>query len=240
MLKAAHLYEIRQVSDIYCDAMVRSERGDLMLLSCYGRDTAIKELMARIQIQGQRDGIDEITLIGKDPSGRDLYATASLYNPKELLHHTGRMPRGLFGQLIHSWIYNPVILGADKGAQQSWVIQYCGHEGEPGGEATGQTRLRGQVWEVVKHLSPIPLLEHWREPLLEHIWSDMVFECGRTISLDHSPLLSKPVGPIQACCIKLSDEFSNRVCRLVRCGTLTLEPRLALAAQTAVPLALAA
>ena len=47
----------------------------------------------------------------------------------------------------------------------------------------------------------------------------MVFECGRTISLDHCPLLSKPVGPIQACCIKLSDEFSNRVCRLVRCGT---------------------
>ena len=39
MLKAAQRMRLRQVSDIYCDAMVRSERGDLMLLSCYGRDT---------------------------------------------------------------------------------------------------------------------------------------------------------------------------------------------------------
>ena len=111
--------------------------------------------MARIQIQGQRDGIDEITLIGKDHRVATEGNRPSLYNPKELLHHTGRMPRGLFGASSSTvGFYKPSDLGRrQRRTAIPWVIQYCGHEGEPGGEATGQNPAAWPVWEVVKHLA---------------------------------------------------------------------------------------
>lgn len=216
-----NLFELTQVGEIFVDAMVRDAQGDLMLLSCYGRDTAIKELMARIHIQGQQGCITELTVKGKLPSGQATLATATLLKPKELEQHSGRLPRMLFGQLIHSWIYNPVILGAHKGAKQAWVIQ---HQADPLQAGMSQEQMRNQVWDAVKQLASIPLLEHWREVVLDSIWSDMVFECGVSQHPDHSPRLSKPIGAVKACCIQLADEFPNRVTKLIRSGNLQLMP----------------
>jgi hypothetical protein len=226
------LYELTQVSEIYVDAMVRDVQGDLMFMSCYGRDTAIKELMARIQIQGQQGAISELTVKAIDQNGQSRLATATLLQPKELEHHTGRLPRGLFGQLIHTWIYNPIILGVNKGAKQAWVIQ---SEPRIDSEAQALGAIREQVWDAVKQLASVPLLDHWREPVLDSIWADMVFECGVTQHTDYSPRLSIPIGPIRACCIRLADEFPNRVTQLIRRGVLQLEPPQSTPARLALP-----
>jgi len=40
---------INEVNDVYCDALVCDE-GYLVFASCWGRDTAIQELLARLTL----------------------------------------------------------------------------------------------------------------------------------------------------------------------------------------------
>ena len=42
------LFKLRELSDLFADACVRDEAGQLMFLSLYGRDTAIQQLLARL------------------------------------------------------------------------------------------------------------------------------------------------------------------------------------------------
>ena len=59
------MYQIQQVSDVHVDACVRNEAGQLMFLSAFGRDTAIKELMARMELgTGDNHSLSELTLKG--------------------------------------------------------------------------------------------------------------------------------------------------------------------------------
>ena len=235
--KSHKLYEITQVGEVYADAMLRDATGEMMFLSCFGRDTAIKELMARIHLQGGKEGISQLTLVQResDEQKREM-ATGYLLRPKELVYHSGRLPRGLFGQLVHAWIYHPTILAPDKGAQMAWVIEHRVDQAETGTEPHLQ-RLREKVWACVKELSSVPLLDHWQSAVLAHIWDDMVFELGVSRTADYSSRLSIPVGAISACKVTLSDQFPQRICALVRSGQLTLDaapmnakqPKLALA-----------
>jgi hypothetical protein len=214
------LYEITQVAEVYADAMVRDENGDVMFLSCYGRDTAIKEMMARIQLSTSTDAITQLTLVSGSGSTREM-STGYLMQPKELTYHSGRLPRGLFGQLVHAWIYNPVILLPDRGAQQAWVIEPTVVT-EALDLALSQGQLKAKVWQAVQSLSSVPLLTHWQDTILRHIWDDMVFEMGVSHSADFSPRLSVPVGRVAACRIRLSDQFAQRICDLVRAKQLSL------------------
>jgi hypothetical protein len=232
------LYEITQVGEVYADAMLRDANGELMFLSCFGRDTAIKELMARIHLQGGNEGISQLTLVQReDADTRREMATGYLMRPKELVYHSGRLPRGLFGQLVHAWIYHPAILAPDKGAQMAWVIEHRFNQ-ESSATDDHLQRLRDKVWACVKELSSVPLLDHWQTHVLSHIWDDMVFELGVSRTADFSPRLSIPVGAISACKVTLSDQFAQRICHLMRSGQLTLNAapvakpsqRLALAA----------
>jgi hypothetical protein len=236
--KSHKLYEITQVAEVYADAMLRDANGELMFLSCYGRDTAIKELMARIHLQGGKEGISQLTLVQRENGDQNReMATGYLMRPKELVYHSGRLPRGLFGQLVHAWIYHPCLLAPDKGAQMAWVIEHR-FDQETSTTDDHLQRLRDKVWHCVKELSSVPLLDHWQTPVLSHIWDDMVFELGVSHTADYSPRLSVPIGAISACKVTLSDQFPQRICHLVRSGQLTLNSapsvahpqRLALAA----------
>lgn len=47
------LYRIERCTDTFVDACLRDEAGRLLLMSVFGRDTAIKELQARIHLGTQ-------------------------------------------------------------------------------------------------------------------------------------------------------------------------------------------
>lgn len=224
------MYQIQQVSDVHVDACVRNEAGQLMFLSAFGRDTAIKELMARMELgTGDNHSLSELTLKGTCDHAGESHAVM-VGDPKRLDKHTGRLPkRKLFGNMTHVWIYDPAIREPDKGSRTAWLIDRV----VSGATETFNLDIRERIWATIGQLASIPLLPHWRDTVLQAVWRDMVFEMGKTTSEEYNPRFSKPLGGMQAFRIALTEEFPNVVSSLIKSGQLHLE-------QQAQPLALAA
>ncbi len=224
------MYQIQQVSDVHVDACVRNEAGQLMFLSAFGRDTAIKELMARMELgTGDNHSLSELTLKGTCDHAGESHAVM-VGDPKRLDKHTGRLPkRKLFGNMTHVWIYDPAIREPDKGSRTAWLIDRV----VSGATETFNLDIRERIWATIGQLASIPLLPHWRDTVLQAVWRDMVFEMGKTTSDEYNPRFSKPLGGMQAFRIALTEEFPNVVSSLIKSGQLHLE-------QQTQPLALAA
>ena len=216
------MYEIQHCSDVFVDACVRNEASQLMFLSAYGRDTAVKELMARMELGGNDNhGLSELTLKGTCNHAGESH-TVMVGDPKRLEKHTGRLPkRRLFGNLTHLWIYDPVIRVPDKGARTAWLID------RPTDDKSHGLDMQERIWAAIGNLASIPLLPHWRDTVLAAVKRGMVFEMGKATGPDYNPRFSKPLGGMQAFRIALTDEFPNVVSSLIKSGQLTLEPQAA-------------
>ena len=214
------MYQIQQVSDVHVDACVRNEAGQLMFLSAFGRDTAIKELMARMELgTGDNHSLSELTLKGTCDHAGESHAVM-VGDPKRLDKHTGRLPkRKLFGNMTHVWIYDPAIREPDKGSRTAWLIDRV----VSGATETFNLDIRERIWATIGQLASIPLLPHWRDTVLKAVWRDMVFEMGKTTSDEYNPRFSKPLGGMQAFRIALTEEFPNVVSSLIKSGQLHLE-----------------
>ena len=62
------LFKLKELSDLYADACVRDESGQLMFLSLYGRDTAIQQLLAAFTLKVTEGGLSAFHL--QDPEGQ--------------------------------------------------------------------------------------------------------------------------------------------------------------------------
>lgn len=151
------MFKLLDLSDLFVDACVRDESNNLMFLSVYGRDTAIHQLLAAFQLGRSDGGLETIRL--KDESTGEIHPV-SVSKPGRLTKHTGRLPRNLFGNLIHVWIYDPVMLQPDKASRTAWVVMDEPFTGE------SRDRLLGLIWSAYKALSPLPLLDSWSEIVL--------------------------------------------------------------------------
>lgn len=212
------MFKIQHFVDLYVDACIRDDAGKLVFMSVFGRDTAVRELMARIHLNdGSKLGLTELVLIGCDYWHHGQKHTVYLPDPKTLDKTTGRMPTAMYGDLTHMWVYREGLHEPDKGAKQAWVIR-------PGGQsAENMEVLREQVWQVVCELAAVPLLAHWRDAVLAAIWPDMVFKMGQSTDGLVNPLFSKPLGKLVAFRVCLRDDFEERVSSLIRQRKITLK-----------------
>ena len=217
------MFQIQHCSDVFVDACVRNEAGALVFISVYGRDTAVKELIARIQM-GTKSmaGLPELKLKGfGEHSGQQH--TVFIANPRDLDKLSGRLPKCLYGNLTHMWIFDPAIRSPNKGAGQAWLIEPLKRDASGKLLAIDSDCMAERIWQAVCQLASIPLLPHWREPVLVAIWEDMVTELGRTDRRDFNPRFSEPLGDVVAFRVNLTDTFSARVSGLIRERILTLE-----------------
>ncbi len=56
------LLTLSAIHDVYADAYLADDSGRLLFLSVWGRDTALQELLARLQLPRSDNGIREFTL----------------------------------------------------------------------------------------------------------------------------------------------------------------------------------
>jgi len=227
------MYQVQQCSDVYVDACVRNEAGALVFMSVFGRDTAAKEFMARIQLGNKgTDGLPELRLKGYGEDEGQQH-TVFIANPRDLDKVTGRLPKCLYGNLTHLWIFDPAIRSPNRGAGQAWLIEPVRREPDGLQPSEGaRDRVVERLWQAVCQLATIPLLPHWRDAVMTAIWADMVTEFGRTVRGDHNPRFSQPLGDVIAFRVDLGDDFAARVSGLICEGILTLD---APAAQLTAP-----
>ena len=196
-----------ELSDLFVDACVRDQAGQLLFMSCYGRDTAIQQLLAAFQLKSGAGGLDHFRL--EDPEAN--VETVFVGDPGRLEKFSGRMPReNLFGNLVHSWIYDPAVIRPDFSNRVTWVIEPLTWEEIP------PEQMSCKVWETYRVLSPVPLLDHWRSPLLDAT-------AGNYVTLMHETAY-QPIGRCSAFQVHLDDSFLERVSNLVKSGVLTLDP----------------
>lgn len=209
------MYQVETCAQVYVDSCVRNESGALVFMSVFGRDTGVKELIARIQLEKSAQSLRELRLKGTGDLQGDNHLV-TIHNANELEKLTGRLPKCIYGALTHTWIFDPAINAPDKGAKQAWIL-------EPwvNGRPPAKERLDQRIWQTISYLASIPLLPHWQEPVLTGMGDELVTRMGAN---NANPRFSAPIGGIQAHRVRLGDDFGSRISSMVQNGELTLEP----------------
>lgn len=207
------LFKLRELSDLFADACVRDEAGQLMFLSLYGRDTAIQQLLAAFTLKVNEGGFDSFHL--QDPAGEAHLVHVG--NADRLEKFTGKLPRdNLFGNLVHLWLYDPALIRPDRSNRVAWVLVEGVNDPSARTEA-----IWSRAWWLCKLLSPVPLLDTWQAPVLARTGNEVVTLMAQT------PY--PPLGRIAAARVSLPDHFPETVSGMVKAGELALE-HLAIAA----------
>lgn len=202
------LYPIKELQDIFVDACVRAPDGELAFVSVFGRDGAVQQLYASLHLGIQEGGIRQITLVTPDTS--QVIATVPIGDPRRLDKYSGRLPKeNLFGNLVHTWIYDEALLTPSKATGSAWMLV------DRDTQAHDDASLEERSWSLIEQLSPIPLLPHWRSLVLGMLGDQLVSH------LDQTPHAS--IGRIHASRITLPDSFSEAISRFVNSGALALD-----------------
>lgn len=198
------MLSIEGFSDLYADACVRGENGELLLLSLYGRDTSVLQFMSAFSVPRDQGGLlqaGEATFTLADAGARH---TVFVPEPERLQKFTGRFPdRNLFGSLTHTWLYDPVLVQIDRPGGTAWLV------------SDEREVPRSQLWALIRDLSPLPLLDHWRDPLLDGL--------GDRLCMPLSRFRYPPLGKVGGVHVTLEERFQDIVSMAVKQGVLTLE-----------------
>lgn len=151
---APTLMEIVEAPGLFADALLADEHGGLLFLSLWGRDTAIQQLLAQFTIAIDEGGLRALNLRTKD--GRSIHL--SLDRIAALEKHTGRMPRTLFGNLVHLWLYDRLAIEPDRANRRALLLFRSDQDPDSSTDA--------RLWLLVREVCHLPLLDHWREPVL--------------------------------------------------------------------------
>ncbi|MBK6744181.1 MAG: hypothetical protein IPG66_14935 [Hydrogenophilales bacterium] len=219
---ATQLWGIREFSDVFLDALVRNEAGQLMFASLYGRDTAIQQLLAAFSLPVTSGGVAHITLkpveapprvadgvVGvvplhpATPAADDPRGVAYIGDAARLTKLAGKLPKkSLFGPVSHVFIYDSLVIDPDTANGRAWVLT----------QGDGPEHL-DSVWAMIQRISPVPLIDAWMAPVLEHLGDAVI----KDLSPHNSSSVTWPtLGPIQASVIDLGESFSQAISELVQ------------------------
>lgn len=190
------LYPIDECPDLMVDACVCDEDRKLVFLSAWGRDTAVQEFLARLTLGRDEQGLDQFHITV------DSRALPVFPNTEFLEKRTTRQLRGtLFGSLIHLWLFDSRASLPDLANHFAYALldqHSAPHE---------------RLWPLVMSTCPLPLLDHWREPVMEILTTHQMLT-----------LLPGSIGSVRAWRLSIQiDVLEASVGQLVRRDQLTLE-----------------
>ncbi|MDD5394838.1 MAG: hypothetical protein PHE17_17610 [Thiothrix sp.] len=143
-------------SNIFCTGALTNPDGQFLYLSLIGRDTALQELRGRMSA-----GKLSSFLIRQD--GKQLGSgkqVGSGWFSREWLgqmqYHGSKIPTDLFGELSLMVLYHPLMTTPDK-SNQTAALPFMGG---------GQDQCYYDLWNVVRNISEVPLLDTWRDVVM--------------------------------------------------------------------------
>lgn len=151
------LYRIEECPDLMADGCVGDERGNLVFLSIWARDTAIQEFLARLTLGLEERGLDQLH-ITTDKGGSIPIFVGDVENLEK--RSTRVFRRTLFGSLVNLWLFDRRCVKPDKVNASALALL-----------PSGSVHRLDRLWALVRDTCPLPLLEHWREPTLELLQS---------------------------------------------------------------------
>ena len=185
---------IDELHDVFCDALVDDD-GWLVFASCWGRDTAIQQLLARLTLPDSEGGLSKLTFLD-DAMNRKV----GIGNPDRLDKMTGRMPKvNLFGDIVHLWLFDKKAVTPDFVNRRAYLLLLPDQDDY------------AATWALIKSVCPLPLLDYWQDAVVN--------VCRR-----HGWLKGIKGYRINAVSIDLPDEeFGAQLGEMIRQGLLELD-----------------
>jgi hypothetical protein len=123
--------------------------------SFWGSETTMQEFFARLTLSNHEQGLRSFTLQSATGEKQQIYAG----RVNDLTKVTGRTPpTTVLGSFCNVWIFDPALQKPDRSNGEAFII------GKPD-ETRAQIFLR--AWDSVQSLSQLPLLDHWRNDVME-------------------------------------------------------------------------
>lgn len=190
--------------DLFSDAFfILNDR--LMFASLYGRDANLLSLLAVLNNNG---------LSGQERLGFREPDSAAAYPPcstaryfSGLYKHMTKIQTQPYGVLVHAFVYAGDIVQQDLDAKTAWLVS-----------DNTDTDLSEGIWQTVNRLSDIPLLDGWSAQILPRLREQ---GCVR----HYPPGISAEAAlvGVQACHIRIPDDFDLQVSCLLKTGVLTVQ-----------------
>jgi hypothetical protein len=191
----AELYRIEECPDLMVDACVADDQHTLVFLSFWARDTAAQEFLARLTLSHDEQGLNQFHLVTSGSSFPVFVGDAD----RLVKRMTRAYRRTLFGSLCDVWLFDRRCVRPDKANASALVLL-----------PRDSAQRRDRLWMMVRETCPLPLLEHWRETLL-----DLLQEQGML-----SPL-PIAVGPLEGYHLAIDvPVLTRRLGDLIRTGVL--------------------
>jgi hypothetical protein len=147
------LLRIDECPDLLADACVGDEDGRLVFLSVWARDTAVQEFLARLTLAHEARGIEEFHVINDAGAAFQLVVGNADRLEKRL---TRAYRRTLFGSLSNLWLFDERCIRPDPANACALALLPL--------EASCRW---DRLWALTRETCPLPLLDPWREPVLE-------------------------------------------------------------------------
>lgn len=193
------LYRLDECPDLMADGCITDESGNLVFLSVWARDTAVQEFLARLTLGRAEDGLDQFHLIPEQGSSIPVFIGNADLLEKRI---TRAFRRTLFGSMVHLWLFDRYCITPDKANTRALAVL-------PKGTCQHQ-----RLWVLVRETCPLPLLDHWREPVLALLQS-------------RNMLIQLPValGPLEGHRLVLDVlALTDALGDMIRNGVLTVSP----------------
>ncbi len=147
------LYRIDECPDLMADGCVGDEQGNLVFLSIWARDTAIQEFLARLTLGRDEQGLDQFHVITEQGGSIPVFVG----NVENLEKRSTRVfRRTLFGSMVNLWLFDRRCVKPDKANASALALL-----------PKDSSHRTDRLWTLVQDTCPLPLLDHWRDTVLE-------------------------------------------------------------------------
>jgi len=188
-----NLFSISAISDVYVDSFLTDDSGYLIFISVWGRDTAIQEFLARLQLPKSENGIHDFYIM--EDGNRRYVNMPNVDSLDKCFAKTKK--ETVFGVMNHLWIYDKLAVRPDFSNRRALVL-FKSSDTAP------------RLWPIIKSICHLPLLDEWEEIFTKKCFDE---EWITEISNGHG---------MKAYQISLDDNVENVVESMIREGDLRL------------------
>lgn len=149
----ASLYAIEECQDLMADACLCDDDRRLIFVSLWGRDTAVLEFLARLTLTTGEHSLDQFHLVTDEHLSIPVFVGDSSRLEKR---QTRVLNRTLFGSLLNVWLFDKRCIRPDKANGTALALL-----------AKNTPSCSERLWALVQDTCPLPLLDHWRDSVLE-------------------------------------------------------------------------
>lgn len=199
------LYHIIECSDLMSDACVCDDLSNLVFLSVWARDTAVQQFLAQLTLGSSEDGLDRFELVCQDPGDESDPVTVLVGDVGRLEKRSTRvLRRTLFGSMLNLWLFDRRCVKPDRANATALALL-----------RRNDDRHRDRLWMLVQDTCPLPLLDHWRDSVMD-------------LLAERSMLQRLPAafGPLEGHQIKIDvPALTTALGDLIRDGALGISPQ---------------